>query len=41
MAAMENVNVLANERFRELSAVNNTLVRVSAGEKNRSRRKKK
>ncbi|MGZ7074046.1 MAG: hypothetical protein ACXVKL_16520, partial [Candidatus Angelobacter sp.] len=25
VAAMENVNVLANERFRELSAINNTL----------------
>jgi hypothetical protein len=25
MAAMENVNVLGNERFRELSAINNTL----------------
>ena len=25
VAAMENVNVLGNERFRELSAINNTL----------------
>jgi hypothetical protein len=32
MAAMENVNVLATERFRELSAVNNTLYEFLLGE---------
>ncbi len=32
MAAMENVNVLAAERFRELSAVNNTLYEFLLGE---------
>src|SRR5206468_2858844 len=30
--AMENVNVLANERFRELSAINNTLYEFLLGE---------
>jgi hypothetical protein len=32
IAAMENVNVLATERFRELSAVNNTLYEFLLGE---------
>lgn len=32
IAAMENVNVLATERFRELSAVNNTLYEYLLGE---------